>query len=80
MLVEIRVPELGNEAREAILVAWHRQPGDAVAKDEPIADVMTDKVNLEIVSPAAGTIKEVLVAQDETVSVGRVIATLAVAS
>lgn len=78
MLVEIRVPELGDDAKEAILVAWHKQPGDSVAKDEPIADVMTDKVNVEIVSPAAGTLKETLAAQDEQVALGAVIATLEV--
>ena len=78
MLVEIKVPELGNEAQEAILVAWHKQPGDAVAKDEPIADVMTDKVNVEIVSPAAGTLKETRVVPDEQVAIGAVIATLEV--
>jgi pyruvate/2-oxoglutarate dehydrogenase complex dihydrolipoamide acyltransferase (E2) component len=78
MLVEIKVPELGNEAKEAILVAWHKQPGDAVAKDEPIADVMTDKVNVEIVSPAAGTLKETRVVPDEQVAIGAVIATLEV--
>lgn len=78
MLLEIRIPEMGNEAKEAILVAWHKQPGDAVAKDEPIADVMTDKVNVEIVSPAAGTLQEVRVAQDDAVAIGAVIATLEV--
>lgn len=80
MLVDIKVPELGNEAKEAILVAWHKQPGDAVAKDEPIADVMTDKVNVEIVSPAAGTLKETRVAPDEQVAIGAVIATLEVSA
>lgn len=78
MLLEIRIPEMGNEAKEVILVAWHKQPGDAVAKDEPIADVMTDKVNVEIVSPAAGTLQEVRVAQDDAVAIGAVIATLEV--
>lgn len=78
MLLEIRIPEMGNDAKEAILVAWHKQPGDAVAKDEPIADVMTDKVNVEIVSPAAGTLQEVRVAQDDAVAIGAVIATLEV--
>jgi pyruvate/2-oxoglutarate dehydrogenase complex dihydrolipoamide acyltransferase (E2) component len=76
MLIEIKVPELGNQATEAILVAWHKQPGDAVAKDDPIADVMTDKVNVEIVSPAGGTLKETLAAPDDQVAVGAVIATL----
>jgi len=79
MLLEIRVPEMGNDAREAILVAWHKQPGEAVAQDEPLADVMTDKVNIEIVSPAAGTLKETRAAPDETVPVGAVIALLELA-
>jgi pyruvate/2-oxoglutarate dehydrogenase complex dihydrolipoamide acyltransferase (E2) component len=73
MLVEIKVPDMGNDAKEAILVAWHKQPGEAVAKDEPIADVMTDKVNVEIVSPTAGTLREARVAQDEAVAIGAVI-------
>jgi pyruvate/2-oxoglutarate dehydrogenase complex dihydrolipoamide acyltransferase (E2) component len=73
MLVEIKVPDMGNDAKEAILVAWHKQPGEAVAKNEPIADVMTDKVNVEIVSPAAGTLREARVAQDEAVAIGAVI-------
>lgn len=79
MIVEIKVPDMGNDAKEAILVAWHKQPGDAVAKDEPVADVMTDKVNVEIVSPAAGTLKEARAAQDDAVAIGAVIATLEVA-
>ncbi len=79
MLLEIRVPEMGNDAKEAILVAWHRQPGETVAQGEPLADVMTDKVNVEIASPAAGTLRETRVAPDETVPVGAVIATLEVA-
>ncbi len=57
MLIEIRVPELGHDAKEAILVVWHRQPGDAVAAGDPVADVMTDKVNVEVASPASGTLR-----------------------
>jgi pyruvate/2-oxoglutarate dehydrogenase complex dihydrolipoamide acyltransferase (E2) component len=76
MPIEIRVPDMGHDAKEAILVAWHKQPGDAVAIDEPIADVMTDKVNIEIGSPAAGTLREVRAAVDDTVAVGAVIAIL----
>ncbi len=76
MLIEIRVPEMGHEAKEAILVAWHKLPGESVAAGEPIADVMTDKVNIEVVSPAAGTLSEQRVAPDETIAVGAVIATL----
>ena len=76
MLIEIRVPEIGHDAKEAILVAWHRQPGDTVTEGEPVADVMTDKVNVEVASPAAGTLRELRAAPDDTVAVGAVIATL----
>jgi pyruvate/2-oxoglutarate dehydrogenase complex dihydrolipoamide acyltransferase (E2) component len=76
MLIEIRVPEIGHDAKEAILVAWHRQPGDALAAGDPVADVMTDKVNVEVASPAAGILKEQCVALDATIPVGAVIATL----
>lgn len=76
MLIEIRVPEMGHEANEVIFVAWHKWPGDTVAAEEPIADVMTDKVNIEVVSPAAGTLKEQRAAPDEVIAVGAVVATL----
>jgi 2-oxoglutarate dehydrogenase E2 component (dihydrolipoamide succinyltransferase) len=76
MLIEIRVPDMGHEAKEAILVVWHRQPGEAVAAGEPVADVMTDKVNVEVPSPAAGTLRELKAAPDDKVPVGAVIATL----
>ncbi|MFO1286690.1 MAG: biotin/lipoyl-containing protein [Rubrivivax sp.] len=59
-----------------ILVAWHRQPGDALAEGDPVADVMTDKVNVEIAAPAAGVLAAQLVARDDPVAVGAVIATL----
>lgn len=76
MLIEICVPDLGHDATEAILVGWHRQPGDTVTQGEPVADVMTDKVNVEVESPANGTLVELRAAPDETVAVGAVIATL----
>jgi 2-oxoglutarate dehydrogenase E2 component (dihydrolipoamide succinyltransferase) len=74
--VEIRVPDMGNDAKEAILVAWHKQPGEALAEGEPIADVMTDKVNVEVTSPVAGVLRETRVAPDEAVPVGAVIAVI----
>ena len=76
MLIEIRVPEVGNDAKEVILVAWHRQPGDTLAEGDPVADVMTDKVNVEIVAPAAGVLKAQRAVRDDTLAVGAVIATL----
>lgn len=76
MPIEIRVPEMGHEAKEAIVVAWHKQPGEAVAAGEPLVDVMTDKVNVEVASPTAGILKEQCAAADDTVAVGSVIAVL----
>jgi 2-oxoglutarate dehydrogenase E2 component (dihydrolipoamide succinyltransferase) len=76
MLIEVRVPELGHDAKEAIIVTWHKEPGDAVAADEALLDVMTDKVNVEVPSPAAGVLKEQRAARDDTVAVGAVIALL----
>ncbi|MFO1221817.1 MAG: lipoyl domain-containing protein [Burkholderiaceae bacterium] len=80
MLIEIRVPEMGHDAKEAILVVWHRQPGDTVAAGDPVADVMTDKVNVEVASPASGTLRELRAAPDDKIAVGAVIATLESAS
>jgi 2-oxoglutarate dehydrogenase E2 component (dihydrolipoamide succinyltransferase) len=76
MPIEIRIPEMGHEAKEAIVVAWHKQPGEAVAAGEPLVDVMTDKVNVEVTSPTAGILKEQRAAADDTVAVGSVIAVL----
>jgi 2-oxoglutarate dehydrogenase E2 component (dihydrolipoamide succinyltransferase) len=76
MPIEIRIPEMGHEAKEAIVVAWHKQPGEAVAAGEPLVDVMTDKVNVEVASPTAGILKEQRAAADDTVAVGSVIAVL----
>lgn len=69
MLIEIRVPRLGNDAKEAILVAWHKQRGDAVVADESLADVMTDQVNVEITSPATGVLREARATPDQMVAI-----------
>ena len=52
----IRVPDLGEGIAEVELVAWHVQPGDAIAEDQGLADVMTDKASVEIPSPVAGKV------------------------
>lgn len=56
-LYAIRVPDIGEGIAEVELVAWHVQPGDMVAADQPLADVMTDKATVEIPSPVAGTVR-----------------------
>jgi len=74
MATEVKVPTLGESITEATLGAWLKQPGDAVAQDEPIASLETDKVAIEVNAPAAGTMGKQLVAVGDTVAVGAPIA------
>lgn len=67
-----------EEIQEVTLVAWLKQVGDEVAAGEPIAEVMTDKVNVEIESPSAGTLKEILVEEDGVIAVGQPVARIKV--
>jgi 2-oxoglutarate dehydrogenase E2 component (dihydrolipoamide succinyltransferase) len=76
MATEVKVPTLGESITEATLGAWLKQPGDAVAQDEPIASLETDKVAVEVPSPVAGTMGEQRAAVGDTVAVGAVIATV----
>jgi 2-oxoglutarate dehydrogenase E2 component (dihydrolipoamide succinyltransferase) len=76
MASEVKVPTLGESITEATLGAWLKQPGDAVALDEPIASLETDKVAVEVPSPVAGTMGEQRAAVGDTVAVGAVIATV----
>ncbi|MCM2674952.1 dihydrolipoamide acetyltransferase family protein [Alkalicoccobacillus plakortidis] len=73
MATEMKMPQLGESVTEGTITKWLVQPGDTVKKYEPIAEVMTDKVNAEVPSSYNGTIKELLVKEDETVSVGTII-------
>jgi 2-oxoglutarate dehydrogenase E2 component (dihydrolipoamide succinyltransferase) len=74
MASEVKVPTLGESITEATLGAWLKQPGDAVAADEPIASLETDKVAVEVNAPSAGVLAEQLVKEGDTVEVGAVIA------
>jgi 2-oxoglutarate dehydrogenase E2 component (dihydrolipoamide succinyltransferase) len=76
MATEVKVPALGESITEATLGAWLKKPGEAVAADEPVASLETDKVSVEVPSPVAGTFGEALVAEGDTVNVGAVIATI----
>jgi len=73
MATEITVPNLGESVSEAEIGQWLKQPGDTVEQDEPIAELETDKVSLEVNAPAAGVLSEILVEAGETVAVGTVI-------
>ncbi|HUZ91662.1 MAG TPA: 2-oxoglutarate dehydrogenase complex dihydrolipoyllysine-residue succinyltransferase [Methylocella sp.] len=70
MATEIRVPTLGESVTEATIGRWFKQPGEAVLADEPIVELETDKVTLEVNAPAPGILAEIAAKDGETVSVG----------
>lgn len=74
MATEIRLPQLGESVHEGTIGRWLKKPGDRVAKYEPLVEVITDKVNVEMPSPAAGVLRAVLVEEGRTVPTGTVIA------
>ena len=76
MATEVTVPVLGESITEATLGEWLKQPGDAVAVDEPIASLETDKVSVEVPSPVAGVLGQHAVKVGDTVQVGAMIATV----
>jgi pyruvate dehydrogenase E2 component (dihydrolipoamide acetyltransferase) len=80
MPVSVTLPALGESVTEGTVTRWLKQPGDSVEVDEPLLEVSTDKVDTEIPSPAAGTLLEVKVNEDETVEVGAELATIGEAS
>ncbi|MCP5397248.1 MAG: 2-oxoglutarate dehydrogenase complex dihydrolipoyllysine-residue succinyltransferase [Sphingomonadaceae bacterium] len=74
MAIEVKVPTLGESVTEATVGEWLKQPGDAVAADEPIASLETDKVAVEVPSPVSGVLSEHSVAVGDTVEVGALLA------
>ena len=77
MSTEVKVPTLGESVAEATIGEWLKQPGEAVALDEPIASLETDKVAVEVTAPVAGVMGQYLAQVGDNVSVGAVIATIA---
>src|SRR5208282_2139979 len=73
MATDIIVPPLGESVTEATVARWLKSRGDAVAVDDPLVELETDKVTLEVNAPAAGTLAEILVPKDANVSVGGVL-------
>ena len=69
-MADITMPQLGETVTEGTITKWHKQVGDAVAEDEVLFEVSTDKVDSEVPSPVSGTVTEILVPEGETVSVG----------
>jgi len=79
MSVEIRVPQLPESVADATLVAWRKQPGETVSRDENLADLETDKVVLEVPSPVAGIVQEIRVQAGTTVKSGELLAVISAA-
>jgi 2-oxoglutarate dehydrogenase E2 component (dihydrolipoamide succinyltransferase) len=74
MSIDINVPTLGESVSDATIARWIKKAGDAVAADEPIVELETDKVTLEVPSPVAGKLGEIIAAEGETVEVGALLA------
>ncbi len=76
MATEIRVPALGESVSEATIGQWYKKPGDAVSADEPLVELETDKVALEVNAPSAGVLESIVAETGTTVEVGALIASL----
>ena len=76
MTIEVSVPTLGESVTEATVATWFKKPGDAVAVDEMLCELETDKVTVEVPAPAAGTLGAIIAAEGETVGVNALLATL----
>src|SRR6202000_1468040 len=77
MTTEIRVPQLPESVADATLVAWNKQPGDAIKRDENLADLETDKVVLEVPAPANGVVREIKIQSGTVVTSGQLLANIA---
>jgi len=76
MATEIRVPTLGESVTEATIGKWFKKPGEAVKADEPLVELETDKVTLEVNAPAAGVLSEIVAKDGETVGVGALLGSI----
>ncbi|WPZ35435.1 2-oxoglutarate dehydrogenase complex dihydrolipoyllysine-residue succinyltransferase [Thalassobaculum sp. OXR-137] len=76
MATEIKVPTLGESVSEATVAKWMKSPGDAVAADEPLVELETDKVTLEVNAPAAGVLTEILAKEGSEVEVGALLGSI----
>jgi pyruvate dehydrogenase E2 component (dihydrolipoamide acetyltransferase) len=72
--VEVTMPKMGESITEGTIIAWHKEPGDTIEQDETLLEIGTDKVDTDVPSPAGGVLKEILVAEGDTVDVGTAIA------
>ena len=68
--VDVVMPQMGVSVSEGTITKWLKQPGEAIAQDEPLLEISTDKVDTEVPSPASGTLTQILVLEGTTVEVG----------
>ncbi|MCB0752263.1 MAG: 2-oxo acid dehydrogenase subunit E2, partial [Ignavibacteriae bacterium] len=73
-IVEIPMPKMGESVMEGTIIKWHKKVGDSIKSDEILYEISTDKVDTEVPSPVNGILKEILVKENETVEVGKIVA------
>ncbi|MDO8290972.1 MAG: 2-oxoglutarate dehydrogenase complex dihydrolipoyllysine-residue succinyltransferase [Parvibaculum sp.] len=76
MATEVKVPALGESVTEATVAQWFKKPGDQVTVDEPLVELETDKVTVEVPAPASGVLSELLIESGTTVEIGAILATI----
>src|SRR6202790_5414433 len=76
--VDVVTPAAGESVTEGTILEWHVKVGDSIKVDDTIVEISTDKVDLELPSPASGVVAEILIEEGETVTVGQVIARISV--
>src|SRR6266576_771721 len=77
-IIDVVTPAAGESVTEGTILEWRAKVGDFIKADDTIVEISTDKVDLELPSPASGTVSEILVEEGDTVTVGQVIARLVV--
>ena len=77
MPIDVRMPKLSDNMEEGIIIRWMKAPGDRVVKGEPLAEVETDKADVELEASDSGTLHEIKIAEGQSAAVGAVIAVLA---
>src|SRR5450759_973709 len=77
-IIDVVTPAAGESVTEGTILEWHVRVGDFINLDDTIVEISTDKVDVELPSPASGTVSEILVEEGDTVTVGQVIARISV--
>ena len=76
MPTDVVMPQMGESITEGTITKWLKKPGDSIQRDEPLFEISTDKVDAEIPSPSAGTLKEIKIAEGATVQINTIVATI----